>query len=347
MMIRFAKVEDKERILNFIKTHWASDHIFVTWPQLFDYCHSLGEERLSYVLAEDENTGVLYGICGYIPCNRLPNPDIWIALWKVIPSGIPSLGMNLLQYMQEHTHCRTFCCCGIKESVKPLYRFLGYHTDTMDQYYRLADRPQYQVARIVHKNILPVPPASSYVLRPIDSAESLRQVFDPQRFSDRRPFKDLDYLIYRYYRHICYRYLVWGIFLQGEPQKASSILVGREVRHSGQKLLRLVDFIGREEELAEIGGEIQRLLEKNDYEYVDFYEYGIHPDILNRMGFVKREKTDENLLPNYFEPFLQENVDIHLFTNIKEGFTMFKADGDQDRPNLIPDERDDGAQIVK
>ena len=44
---------------------------------------------------------------------------------------------------------------------------------------------------------------------------------------------------------------------------------------------------------------------------------------------------DVIIIPNYYEPFEQKNIDINFSTNIHEGFRMFKGDGDQDRPNSI------------
>jgi hypothetical protein len=42
-----------------------------------------------------------------------------------------------------------------------------------------------------------------------------------------------------------------------------------------------------------------------------------------------------NIIPNYFEPFVAENIDIYFFSNTNEKVYIFKGDGDQDRPNFI------------
>ncbi len=47
------------------------------------------------------------------------------------------------------------------------------------------------------------------------------------------------------------------------------------------------------------------------------------------------DEADTNIIPNHFEPFEQRNIDIHFFTSQMEHFRMFKADGDQERPNCI------------
>nr|MCR4746137.1 hypothetical protein [Lachnospiraceae bacterium] len=77
----------------------------------------------------------------------------------------------------------------------------------------------------------------------------------------------------------------------------------------------------------------QKLMKKNNYEYIDFYEYGLDDIYLKNAGFNERIIEDENIIPNYYEPFEKQNVDIwgHFQTDTA---LIFKADGDQDRPNM-------------
>ena len=46
---------------------------------------------------------------------------------------------------------------------------------------------------------------------------------------------------------------------------------------------------------------------------------------------------NENILPNYLTPPLFENTEYYYFTSCPDQFVLFKADGDQDRPNLTVD----------
>ena len=119
--------------------------------------------------------------------------------------------------------------------------------------------------------------------------------------------------------------------------KYTSLLITREIQVNDSKVLRVIDFIGEEQDIRNIGQELQNIMNENDYEYIDFYQYGIPEDILNEAGFIKRDKNDTNIIPNYFEPFEKKNVDILIATNVKDNkYFMFKGDGDQDRPNLLP-----------
>ena len=328
--LRMATSRDIKKIIDFIRDHWHEKHIFVRWPALFSYCHHIYTDSVNYALAMENDT--IYGVCGYIASNRTASPDVWVALWKVIPSGSPSLGLELLEYVREKTNCRIFCCCGINKKVMKLYQFFGYHTGTLEHYYRLADRNTYHIALVKSRNILPAT-ASAASLIPL-KADELRSRLN--QTTNQKPYKDMEYIQWRYYNHISYQYQVYGID-NGLPG-LDSVLITREVSANGEKALRVVDFIGIKEDLLLISSELQLLLERSGYEYMDFYLWGIPENILNSAGFIKRTSDDPNIIPNYFEPFTQENIDIHFFSNELDGFTMFKADGDQDRPNIIPGE---------
>ena len=72
---------------------------------------------------------------------------------------------------------------------------------------------------------------------------------------------------------------------------------------------------------------------ENEYEYVDFYQYGIDHAIFDTAGFTLNLLTDDLIIPNHFEPFVQKNKTLHFFTSEHGQFYIFKGDGDQDRPN--------------
>ena len=80
---------------------------------------------------------------------------------------------------------------------------------------------------------------------------------------------------------------------------------------------------------------------KEKHEYVDIYEVGIEDEILENSGFLERVEKDVNIIPNYFEPFVQENIEIYYMSNCKDKFRMFKGDGDQDRPSIVKEKKDE------
>ena len=67
---------------------------------------------------------------------------------------------------------------------------------------------------------------------------------------------------------------------------------------------------------------------------MDCYNAGIAPEVWAAAGFCERREGDGTVIPNYLTPPLRENTEYYYFTNQPEQFVLFKADGDQDRPNL-------------
>ena len=334
MIIKIADYSDKESILEFINDNWQENHIFFKWPELFDDYHRNGK-KINYVIARDENDRKIYGICGFIYANHNVQPDVWLALWKVIPSGIPSLGLDIVNFLNKELKCRILACCGIKKEVKRLYEFLGYKTGTLKHYYRLNDLEKYKIACIRDKKIFEYDKKSVAELVLIDTEEEfLKNIdYDSEVFEEVVPYKDLNYLFHKYYHNIAYRYQVWGI--KSEKATIEAVLFTKIVKNGEGKVLRIVDFVGNEEELAKCGYALNKLLINSECEYIDCYQYGLSESTFDRLGMTLLKENDDNIIPNYFEPFEQCNVDIHFFTSTMENFRMFKADGDQERPNLI------------
>ena len=109
----------------------------------------------------------------------------------------------------------------------------------------------------------------------------------------------------------------------------------REVNYNNSKALRIVDFIGIDDDLAGIGNELRRLIKEKNYEYIDFYEYGIPDNIMISAGFTLKKSDDFNIIPNYFEPFVLRNIQLNYSTTDESNLYVFKADSDQDRPNSV------------
>ena len=64
--------------------------------------------------------------------------------------------------------------------------------------------------------------------------------------------------------------------------------------------------------------------------------YGCNEETLSKAGFRKINlESEEIIAPNYFSPFIQENIKINFMADTIEinKLRICKADGDQDRPN--------------
>ncbi len=335
MEIRLANYTEKKIILDFIHENWQENHIFVRWPKLFDDYHKNGD-MLNYMIAVE--AGKIYGICGFIYANHEEQPDAWIALWKVIPSGIPSLGMAIVSSLKKTLNYNVLSCCGIKKEVKQLYEFLGFKTGTMKHFYKLNQNCEYRIAVIsdnIQTNNQSLGEAELVFIHNENEFKNMVH-YERDVFQIAVPRKDYDYVIRKYFHNIAYKYYVFAI--KTSRNLIDAVLVIKIVEANGGRALRIVDFLGDERELQLCGKKLDQLMINNGCEYIDIYEYGLSDDVLRNIGMKELDENDNNVIPNYFEPFEQKNVDIHFFTSQMDNFRMFKADGDQERPNFVYEE---------
>ena len=108
-------------------------------------------------------------------------------------------------------------------------------------------------------------------------------------------------------------------------------MVTRAQKHNNRSIIKIVDYLGEQKLFAGCGAFFDSLLK--DSEYVDFYFDGFEEEYVKQAGMVSIEDYP-NIIPNYFYPFEQSNIDIYVASsNNTEKCLFFLADADQDRPN--------------
>lgn len=327
-MIRFAQEKDIDRIREFIRQYWKKkNHIFSRNRDFFEYEHHIGEE-VSFVVSEDE-TGVLNGILGYIPYGTTDR-DVMTVMWKVIHTSDPILGIRILQFLLENGNVRIAASSGIGKNTIGIYRFLGYHVGKMTQWYRLREQKEYRIGKIEDKTI-PNVPKKQFALREFRSFEELEKCFDFVGYtqSKPKPYKEKWYIKKRYFQHPIYQYRIFGIV--SERETIETIVVVRVVECNNAKIIRWIDCIGAMGQIKYISKALDNLMAAEQAEYIDCLEAGLSDELFVEGGWLKVEDSG-NIVPNYFNPYVCENIELYFFSTDKE-FVLFKGDGDQDRPN--------------
>jgi hypothetical protein len=331
--IRFATPEDRENIIGFLHDNWSDESILVRSRKIFEFQYT---ENCNFVIAVDEDDKI-YGLKGYFLFNNEEQPDVAAALAIVLQGVRPMLGMEIQRFLEKETNSRWVCSTGLNPNtsvrVYKLFRN-AYTVDKLKHYYRLSESSEYKIAAIKNKNIISVAPNETKLLH-LQSIDELCDIFDLNAIKGNRPFKDAAYLNYRYFDHPLYEYTVLGVKKPICP--VTSLIIGRKVEQNGSKAFRIVDFMGEQEDLSFVGAALDDLLCSNDFEYVDMYCYGIDHEHLTLGGF-SLKADDVNIIPNYFEPYVKKNVNIYFFYTGLDKAIICKADGDQDRPNVVPKE---------
>ena len=193
--IRRAGIQDKAKIMDFIKHQWKKTHILANDSSFFDY-EFREEEDLNFIVAFEKQNDELAGIIGYIKAsNNTELLDVWGVMWKVADSlnPMPFLGLELMKRMISYTKCRAEIGVGanIHTSVPMLKMFLKFEVNKMDHFYRIADLNDYKIADINKKIFVAQSCAANSYLQVIRNVGELETLFDFSQFKNMIPYKDL------------------------------------------------------------------------------------------------------------------------------------------------------------
>ncbi len=371
---RLCTYADKEDIVAFMDDNWGSAHPLVHNNQFFTHYYDSAADTygdnsnrpLQFALALEN--GVIVALAGYIYTSRKKPVDIWVSIWCAL-KGKNGVGLELMANLPKLVGARVMACNNIRPKTMPFYTFLGYIAQGLPHYYRLANKNTYSVAKVFNKKILPLSGDSGLKLELVKTFKQLQSNFTPDETL--RPNKDMWYIERRYFNYPYKTYEIYGVannsatcgninnICTGNDNGSNSIssastntskankqpsgslnnkykalLVCYTVNVSGTNVLRIVDFIGEHTIFGNLAHCINSLMQSKNAEYADCYCYGISEQTFNNAGFILRTSEDTNIIPNYLNPPLYENTDYYFFTSDSNNFTMFKADGDQDRPNI-------------
>jgi len=332
---RLAYESEILQVMDFLKREWGENHILANDRDMFEFQYKSYEDVNVFLMLE-KKTQKIVGVNGFIvysnDANRL---YISSAITKVINNlPIPMSGIELIKRFKDYTKAKAYFSSGTNpKTMIPIgKKYFGYNVGIMQQYYILNPHiKQYHICKINSKieynpNNFPNKQLK-FVL--FDKFSDLQQGFDFSKSYGHLPYKSGEYIKRRFFEHPIYKYKVYGL---KDVNEIKAILVARIVEIENAKAIRFVDYIGDIKNLRYIGKEIINLLRIQNLEYADFLLNGVSKEIMKSSGFNLRDNEDKNIIPTYFEPFVQENIDI-WFQSSEKDLCIFKADGDQDRPN--------------
>ena len=324
--------------MSFINVHWKHNHILSKSKELFNWQYKAQGNKLNFIVAKEGED--LLGILGYIKNSRYDNSldkldVIWLALWKVKENSPAGLGIGLYRKLINLERNCIFAVIGINKTHPALYKALGFKNFQLDCFFMVNQDVTQNILKHNHSIIDLKPSFNAHVELINLGLSEIRELNDSPFFSDNLNKKTTLYFENRYLLHPFYTYRVFSI---SEKGKCLGLISTRIVTYKNKKALRIVDFLGHESSISKIGFPLMNLLKTENIEYVDFWQNGIDENLLLLAGFQKlNQENDEIIIPNYFEPFLQENISILGAVKIDKNkkFIVCKADGDQDRPNIL------------
>ena len=326
-MIDYMKEIDKENFFKFLEENWNTNHIYLKDQKYFDYEFS---DNSNFILAKNDDK--IVATLGYFDYDN--KGDIWTVIWK--NSGKMDDGLKCLQFLLNASF-KSVSSCGINKKTIPIYEFLGINTGRLKHFYILnQELEEYNIAKISEKNIKKIETKEVEDSIEVESIDELLKLINYQELKKYNFYKSPEYFNKRYFKHPYYKYHILV-----KAKSANSILVYRIVKANGESCIRIMDFLGDEKEFNELINYLIDKMLKEKHEYIDIYEVGIEDEILENSGFIERIEKDSNIIPNYFEPFIQKNIEIYYMSNCNSKFRMFKGDGDQDRPSIVKEKKDE------
>lgn len=326
--IRRAEYEDIPIIMRFMDEHWKPGNILAKNRDFFEW-QFVDDDKLNMFIGVDDEIGKIYGMVGAVVYNKSEYPDASGCTWQVIKSNNPMLGIDLNNFMLNELKVRHCYGLGLSDKSVRVNELLGAKVVVMDHYYRLADRECYKIAT-VKKKMIPKVNDSGYNIKLITSVDEMKKIIPEEELAKQLLSKDYSYINKRYFQHPVFHYDIWKIV--DSENHSHSVLITRDETWEDSKVCEIIDHYGRMEDLGKIAVALDRLMEERGYEFVDVYSYGIPVEIYEKGGFCRGGENCENIIPNYFHPFVKKNIPLRLVDAPLEGLRMFRGDGDQDRP---------------
>lgn len=337
---RLATSDDIDPIMKFIGDEWKKDHILSKNRKLFMWQYGNEEyddyDTINVFLMTDKKNNIV-GINGFVQYSNDPLLRYVSSALTAVKAdvGVPMCGIELIKRFKEQIPANAYYSSGTREKTMiPVgKKVFNYTVGIMQQFYIVNPTiSDFKIARINSRTDESTYDNGIGILEPAD----MKLISEKYDFSSKyynQGYKSREYIQKRFFKHPVYVYKAYGI-KKNSGDKYVGVLFGREIDVGDTRIFRIVDYIGDIKCLGEIGDALHRILLENNYEYIDLLAGSIEYDILKRSGFRLLKQNDENIIPMYFEPFVRENKFI-WYQKSNPDIVIFKADGDQDRPNVM------------
>lgn len=333
--------DDIEPLRLFIDRHYKKNHIFVLSKELFDWqFFDIESQTYNIIIAKRLIDNCICAMLGFVTTahfdHYIKTPVRWGNMWKSLEDTDP--GVGLMVEWKKNMMTSAIADVGLGESALAirLARKLGAKTGIMQHYFIInPNKDSFKIAKNNSaRGWISDAPIKNKRFREITVKQY--ELLPTNIFSYIPCFKSKTYYINRYFYHPVYSYRATMIL--DENNSVIGVFFWRLIEVMEARCIRIIDYFGTENALVGCRRCFETLLDENDAEYLDFLCVGMNQEELEAGGFIERHIESEWVIPNYFEPFTPNNVDItysFMAYDCKVPCIIFKGDSDQDRPNII------------
>ena len=307
--IRECSLNDVDNVQIFISKYIRENHILSESNELFNWLYSSGSQ-VNFIIAEVNSN--IVAILGFIPNSKFDpkiNDLISGSIWAISENAPPGIGVFLIKHLFKTYKPKIYLSLGISLDSEKILSILGHKTFILNHFvYKSRGILEYK----------------SKINLGIDRNSILKI---KHNFL---PHKSFDFFDSKYIKNPFYDYKILNI-------EDTSFVVGRIIQLKNVKLFRIVDFYGDFFNNKKMKSIFNAYISQNSLDYIDFFNFGLDINILNKCGFEKIVSSDK--YPHYTEPENGTKVDLkgavkcdaQLFNKL----VINKSDSDQDRPNII------------
>jgi len=327
-------------VMDFINQYWKKDHILAKSLDFMNWQYYNNEnDNYNFIIAVYKKTDEIHSIYGYTLSSHfdytIKMPVKWGNIWKNREDiGEPGLGMMVcwktFDLYNEIVHI------GLGLSTNAINLSIKYGTvGIVDQYFIIhPTKNNFSIVDNVddyNRNILNIKYAHK-TFKKCCLDEFINVINPIKQYIP--SYKSVLYYINRFFLHPVYEYKL-NIIIATDKSIIGAFF-WRFCFYKDTKCIRIVDYFGKNRALESCHANFNDMLIEYDAEYIDFLCVNMPVDEMVAAGFHNRKNYSRIIIPNYFEPFIRNNIDIYytiVNNNILNRIYIFKADSDQDRPN--------------
>ena len=333
------KIKRRRKIIDHLKNNWSREHVLIKNQKLFDSLYKL-KGNLNFLTLETKgkilsSIGLLfnnYKVSDLKKIFLLKNQVVWLTLWCTNKTIFGNDNLRLINFMIKKIQKNlTIATVGCNFHTYKIYKALGFKCGQLNHFYYLNKKKKtFNLVKNFAKNKIPHFKKKKPKLFYLNFKTNYKFIYNVKNY-EKIYKKNFEYFKRKYYHNKFYKYNFLFIknkdFLRG-------FFISREDKFSNYKCLRLIEYFGSIDEISNFTNDFQKLCEERNFEYIDFYNFGISKKKIISSGFKIKKITKKIIIPNYFKPFVQKNIKLrYAFYPSSEKMIFFKGDCDQDRPN--------------
>ena len=333
------KLQHKEKLLEHLRTNWTNNHILLKNKKIFNWMYKF-KNSINFLTVFEKrkiisSIGLLFNSYNSLKKKNifyLDNQVIWLTMWSSSKNSKNS-GLNLIYFLIKKTINKSIIgTVGCSLHAYKIYKALGFKCGYLKHYFFFKKKKKvFNLIKVNFKrknNINFKKNKNKLIFSGLKKSFFL--IHDLKKFQNLYK-KNFRYFLKKYEKNKFYKYKF--IFLK-ENNKVNGFFVTREIKYLNSKCLRLIEYFGNFEKSFDLKNEFQRICDNSNFEFIDFYNYGIKKNILLSSGFLLNNFSNKLIIPNYFSPFVMKNIKLRFaYYPPNKKMLFFKGDCDQDRPN--------------